>query len=162
MCERMNDMIIQIEGLGSIHIGDNGLDGVSHDDRGRPILHLVLTLNSPSRDAHPEDGGIGFTFIPAGANHNGYHQVYEDQLPLAKRILHALRQSSLETITVRRVVFDLLEEHQVDVYLHYCGNTKVADPEAALCRIARAINNAYKQYPLLREEEQTVELWKKP
>ena len=114
MCERMNDMIIQIEGLGSIHIGDNGLDGVSHDDRGRPILHLVLTLNSPSRDAHPEDGGIGFTFISAGANHDSYHQVYEDQLPLAKRILHALRQSSLETITVRRVVLDLLEEHQVE------------------------------------------------
>ena len=159
MCERMTVMIIQVEDLGSIHIGDNGIDGVSHDDRGRPILHLVLTLNSPSRDANPENGGIGFTFIPAGANHDGYYQTYEDQLPLAKRVLCALRQSSVEITNVRRVVFDLLEEHQVDIYIHYCSNTKVADPDAALCRVARAINNAYKHYPLLREEEQKIELW---
>lgn len=155
----MNDMIIQIEDLGSVRLND--CPEVA-DFEGRNALLVVLTLRQPLGQDMLEDGGIGFTLMAPSVNKEGFHQVYEDQYPLPVRLLYALIQVQRQFVTIRRLTFDVLDEVRVLVMIEYRRGIEIAEPDVALCRVAQAINNAYKQYPLLTGEEQKVELWKNP
>jgi hypothetical protein len=149
-------MICQIDELGSLKIGDHG---VYEDDRGRPHLHLTLTLADPSRDAFIENKGIGYAFLIRNNRCHGRARVAESRLPLSPRALHAIRRIMTAMSFICGVVFDLMTEHQVEIYLRFHSSTRITDPNATLCRVAREVERAWKEYPLLSEREKHVGLW---
>jgi hypothetical protein len=63
---------------------------------------------------------------------------------------------------ISRLVFDLVLDHQIEIYVYYRDIVKVASSDStatALCSIACRIERAWRNHPILFESERAVRLW---